>query len=275
MIIDEDTNRDNNSIMKYDRRDTYFGSTALYTSSLVKMSFDSHTIIDEDTNRDNNSIMKYDRRDTYFGSTVLYTSSVVINFHQLKTDLYAQHHHEKDALDQLNQRFHRFVDRIQLLQSQNSKYIAAIADLKREFSGSSSIDVQSDEHYLSIKSNLLTLNIGKVDYEFDLEMFQLQIQIYQHLIETEKQGKNQRILKLEEELKQSASVLITLRTSYAELQRQVENHNVENEDLLKEYLKLTHHLCDVKKQRQKSDLNVETWKSYIEFYKNLRSHTER
>jgi len=232
-------------------------------------------MIDEDKNIDKNLIMKYDRRDTYFGSTVRYTSSVVINFNQLQTDLQTQHQHEKDELTQLNQRFHRFVDHIQLLQSQNLKYITAIEDLKQEFSGRNSIDVQSDEHYLSIKSNLFTLNIGKVDYEFDFELFQLQIEIYQYLIEIEQQGKDQRILKLEEELKQSESDLITLTTSYAELQRQIENQNIENENLFNQYLKLTHHLCDIKKQRNKSDLNVETLKSYIEFYKNLRSHTGR
>jgi chromosome segregation ATPase len=238
------------------------------------MSYELRSIIDEDNNNDNNATVAY-QRSTHFGATVQSTSSVVINIRQLQTDLQTQHQHDKDALIELNQRFQLFIDRIQSLQSENLKYLTTIADIRRQFSGISSTDVQWEESYFTSKSNLSSVYHAKVDYEWDFELFQLQIEIYRQLIEIEQQSKDKRILMLEDELKQSASMLITLRTSYEALQRNVENLHVESEDLYKQYLILTHDWCNVKKQRKKWDLSIETLKSYIGFYKNLRSYSMR
>jgi hypothetical protein len=239
------------------------------------MSFDPHTIIEEENEEDNNSLVSYNRRNVHLGSNVLYKSSVVLNLRQLQTDLQAQHQHEKVALNELNQRFHLFVDRTHLLQAQNSKYLAEIVNYRRQSSGFSSNDFQWTEHHHSQKSDLTTLCNAKVDCESDFDLFQLHIGIYQQLIDVEQHWKDKRYLKLEQELKHSASDLHTLRISCTELERQIESLYAERTDIFNQYLTVTHDWCLVKKQRKKWYLNVETLKSYVGFYKNLRSHSVR
>jgi len=198
---------------------------------------------------------------------------VIINLRQLQTDLVTQHQHDKAALTELNQHFQSFVDRVQRLQSQNSKYLQAIADFRRQSAGISIIDARWDEGYLSIKRDLLAIENAKVDYEWDYELCHLQIAIYKQRIAIEQQWEGKRSLALEDELKQSASVLTGLRSSYGELQRKVGSLYVECDDLLKHYLTLSHDWCVVKKQGHKRHLNLEATKSYIAFYKNLRAYT--
>jgi chromosome segregation ATPase len=234
------------------------------------MSSDPHN----NSNKENTSVVTY-RRNAHFGSSIQYTSSVFVNIQQLQTDLQTQYQHEKDALNELNQRFHQFIDRVQLLESQNSKYLAEVIALRRQSSGDSGIDIQMHERFLHAKSDLSTSRIAKVDYESDLEWFQLQIGIYQQLIDTEQQWKDKRCLKLEQELKQWASELIALRTSYAELERTAGHQYAERDNVFKQYMTLTYDWCNLKKQRRRWDVSVDTLKNYIAFYKNLRSYSTR
>jgi chromosome segregation ATPase len=235
------------------------------------MSFDSRTIND----KSNKSVVTYSHRDIhgeYFGH---YISSVILNMRQLQTDLHTQHQYDKGALTELNKSFQLFVDRVQLLQSQNTKYRAAIADIRRQSSGFDGIDTRWNEGYLAINRDLSTVRNAKVDYKWDFEWHQLQIAVYKQLIAIEQQWKDKRALILDEELKQSAAVLNGLRTSYAEVQQKVDRFHAECDDLLKQYLTLTHDWCIVKKQGNKLNVTIETLKSYILFYKNLRSYTRK
>ncbi|CAF1562512.1 unnamed protein product, partial [Adineta steineri] len=68
------------------------------------------------SNKNNNS------SNTNLGSTDQHTSSLFINIQQLQTGIQVQHQHEKESLNELNQRFHHFIDRVRLLESQNLKY---------------------------------------------------------------------------------------------------------------------------------------------------------
>lgn len=222
-----------------------------------------------------NSAVSYQRRDTYFGVVVESTSSVVNNLRKLQTDLQHQHQHDKQSLTELNQRFQVFVERIQVLQSQNSKYRIAIADLRRQYSGVDTIDVKWEENYFSLKSNFSSISDATIDYEYDYEFYQLIILIYQKLIDIDQHSKDNRVLLLEDELKQSTSALISLRGSYGELQREVEHYHAESQDLLKQYLTLSNNWCSMKKQQKKWNLNVASLKSYIAFYKNLLSQSTR
>jgi chromosome segregation ATPase len=231
------------------------------------MSIESRRIIDEGNNND--SMTAY-QRNTHFGSAIQYTSSIVVNLRQLQTDLQSQHQHDKDTLNELNQRFQIFIDRIQTLQSQNSKYLLAIAELRRQFTGVSTSDIE--QNYSSSRTNFSSIYSTKIDYESDYELFRFQSDIYQRLIEIEQQSKDRRIVKLEEELKQSKSILINTRTSYEQLQKEIENIYADNADLTKQYLALTHEWCSMRKQRKKWDLSMETLKSYVGFYRNLRSN---
>jgi len=112
---------------------------------------------------------------------------VAVNIRQVRTDLHAQNQHERHALTELNERFRLFFDHVQVLESQNSKYAAQIADLRQQSFGISSIDAQS-EHYLHLQSDLATFSYEKVDYAFDFELFQLQIEIYRQMIDVEQRG---------------------------------------------------------------------------------------
>lgn len=205
------------------------------------------------------------QRHTHFGSLVQQTSSVVINFQKLQDDLQTQYQHDKHTLNELNQRFQIFIDRIQHLQTQNSEYINAIANLRRQLS-SIGVSTEFEESFFSLKANLQSAQEFNADFEWDYELFQLQISIYKKLLEIEQQSKDQRMIQLENELKQSFSTLNHLRSSY----EQMASVYSEGDQLFKQYLALTQDWCNVKKQKTRSDLNLQIIKSYISFYKNLR-----
>jgi uncharacterized coiled-coil DUF342 family protein len=219
----------------------------------------------------NNTVFTSHHREVHTEPSGHYISSVVINLRQLQTDLRAQHQHDKQALNELNKGFQHFVDRVQQLQAQNSRYQIAIADLRRQYSGVS-IDTKWDEGYFALRRDLSAINNARIDYEWDFELCQLQIAIYKQLIGIEQQWEGKRTSMLEDELKQSSSVLHGLRTSYAEMHRKVESLYGECDDLFKQYLTATHDWCIVKKQRDKGRLHMDSLKGYIAFYKNLRSY---
>ena len=236
------------------------------------MSYEKRVVV---VNEGNNSAVADNRRDANFGSSVQFTSSVVINLRKLQSELNSQHQHDKSALTELNQRFHLFVDRVHHLQTQNSQYLATIAELKRRISGDSHFDVQWDERYFSMRSDVLVVQDGRLDYIWDYEMFQLQIAIYRQLIELEQQWKSKQSSVLEDELKQSASALVTIRSSYGEVQRSVEGLRLECDNLFKHYMSLTQDWSSIKKKRNKWELSLETLKSSIAFYKNISSYSKR
>ncbi|UJR08457.1 hypothetical protein I4U23_012727 [Adineta vaga] len=252
------------------KRNQIFQSTYKEEEEEEEMSFDTHTSRDTD----HNSVATY-RRNDHFGPTIQYTSSVFVNVQQLQHDLLSQHQHEKEALNELNQRLGLFVDRVHLLESQNAKYSTDVAELRRQSSGESGIDVHWNERYLNIKSDLSSLHYSKADCDSDYEWYQLQIGIYQQLIDTEQQWRDKRLMKLDHEMKQFASDLTMLRNSYGELERTTGNQYAERDNVLKHYLSLTHDWCNMNKQRKKGNMSLDMLKSYIAFYKKIRSHSTR
>ena len=234
------------------------------------MSYESRETIEMSNTRENQSMISSYQRNTYFGSTVQQTSAMIIELPKLRIDLEEQRQREKSALHELNQRFQLFVDRIQSLQNQNAKYLIQIAERRGQISGVSTSHVE--EGYVSYRSNYSSIASTRIDSEWDFELYQLQIGIYQRLIEIEQQTKDQRIPILENELKQIQSTLISVRSSYEQLQKVVDNLHVENARLLQQYFGLTNEWCSVRKQRKKWDLNMETLRSYVGFYKNLRGN---
>ncbi|CAF1675345.1 unnamed protein product, partial [Adineta ricciae] len=236
-----------------------------------KMSYDTNKSQQE---KENTALVSY-RRNAHFGSSVQYTSSIVINLRRLQNDLKTQHEHEREALNELNQRFSVFVDRVQALESQNSKYRSELANLRRTSSGDSGIDLQWNERYFSARSDLTALHHATLDCESDLDWYHAQVGIYQQLIDTEQQWRDKRLAKLEQELKQAAAELNTLRLSYTDLERLSINQYGERDEVFKQYLAVSYDLCNVKKQRKKWNLNLETLKNYIAFYKNIRSFSAK
>ncbi|CAF0983931.1 unnamed protein product [Rotaria sordida] len=92
------------------------------------------------------------------------------------------------------------------------------------------------------------------------------------LIQIRKQSSDEQRLKLEQELDQSSSVLLNLRTSYAELRQEIENLRSAHEDTFKQYLTVSQNWSSSKKQTNKLKLNIQSFKKQLVLYKNLRSH---
>ncbi|CAF0923332.1 unnamed protein product [Rotaria sordida] len=221
------------------------------------------------------SRVSYNRSGGQFVSTFRCQIFSSINIEKLQVDLQSQHQHEKDALTELNQRFRAFIDRVQQLELQNSRYLTEIENLQRNLSGLGSIDSSWDERYHSQNSNLSILCHEKIDFDLDFELYQLQNIIYELLIETGQEKSDRRISSLEEELKQSSSQLNSLRTSCRELEHEIERVHAERESLLKQYFSLTHDWCNIIRQRKHWNVTLDSLKSEIAFYKKIRSYSGR
>ncbi len=222
-------------------------------------------ISNQNNKKDDNSIAAYQYQAVQVNYTVYGISSVFSNVQQLQTELSARYQREKHALTELNQRFRVFVDRVQQLESENAKYIALLTGYQPTIR---IIGTESEECYLGVQSDLMTANYQKVDYDLEFELFQLQIGTYKQWIN----WKDEQRLKFEQELNQSSSVLTNLRTSYAELGREVESVHAALKNTFQKHLRVTHDWCQSKKQTIASQLSVQALKNQIVFYKNLRSY---
>jgi chromosome segregation ATPase len=223
-------------------------------------------ISNQNNKKDDTSIATYQYHAVQLNHTVYGTSSAFANFQQLRTELSAQYQREKHELAELNQRFRVFVDRVQQLESENAKYIALLAEYQP---GIRIIGTESVECYLGVQSDLMTINYQKVDYELEFQLFQLQIGTYKQWIN----WKDEQRLKFEQDLNQSSSILTNLRTSYAELGREVESVRTALENTFQQHLRVTHDWCQSKKQTMALQLSVQALKNQTVFYKNLRSYS--
>jgi hypothetical protein len=97
--------------------------------------------------------------------------------------------------------------------------------------------------------------------------------MFRELINIEQQGKNGRRLKLELQLKESASALAILRASYAKLEQENNGLRAACEGLYQQYLRQTNNWCSMKKQRKKSELSVQALKRQLVYYKKIRSYS--
>ncbi|CAF1082165.1 unnamed protein product [Adineta steineri] len=219
------------------------------------------------SNKNNNS------SNTNLGSTDQHTSSLFINIQQLQTGIQVQHQHEKESLNELNQRFHHSIDRVRLLESQNLKYRTKLTAIRKQPFDDN--DIKSIEHFSNIKSELSKQYNATIDCKSDFEWSQLQIGIYQKWIDIEQQQKGKQLSELEQELKQVVSNLNILHKSYAELERTAKNQYVERDNLFTQYLTLTHNWCNQKAKRKKYDQSMELLKNNIVFYKNLSAYIAR
>jgi hypothetical protein len=232
---------------------------------VIKMSFG------KDSNETGTSVVTYERHEEHFQSSAYSTSSLAISIQQLQNELQTQYQHDKHALTELNQRFRLLIDRIQLLESQNLKYAAQIEEFRQQL-----FDITDwNKRYVYLQSDLTTISDIKVDYEFEFELAQLQIGIYRQLIDVEQQWKYEQRLKLEQEVKESASALVTIRASYTKLEQENTSIYAAREDKLKQCLSVTHDWCSTKKQRKKQELSVQILKRQLVCYKNLHSYSKQ
>lgn len=225
-----------------------------------------------DENRRNETTVTYHHRDAQSDIAPSYTSTLFVQLQQLQKDLQVQYQNEKHELTTLNDRFRHFIDRVQKLEAANAKYLAQLANYRGPPPDFGGADIEWNERYLHLQSDLTAINHGMLDFGLEVEMYQLQAAIYQQLIDVEQQYKDDRHIKLEQELNQTSAALNSLRVSNAELGREVENLFTARDDAYKQYLRLTHEWSRLKKQSKEWDLNKQLLKNQIAFYKSLRSH---
>lgn len=236
------------------------------------MSFESRIVHSEHSSENYGSAAAFEHREQHSSVATFTASSLVISIRQLQTEFEAQYQHDRRELTELNQRFRLLLERVQLLESYNSKYLIQIAEL-RQASGHGQIDTKWSESYLFLQTDLSSISNTKVDFEFDYELSQLQIGIYQQLFDLEQQWKGDSRLKLEQELKQSSSTLLAVRASYAELEREIAGLQATREDSLKQYLRVTQEWGSLKKEKKKWSMSLQTLKNQVACYKNLRSYS--
>ena len=211
----------------------------------------------------------------YPNYAIYYISTMFVNIQQVKTNLNAQYQHEKHEFIQLNERLRFFIDRVQQLELQNAKYVAILADFRQQSSGICIFGTEVDERYVHLQADLMAVNYKKIDYEFEFELFQMHSEIYKQLIHVINQSNDEQRLKLQQELDQSSSTLINLRTSYAQLEKKIESLHAEREDTFQQYLKVADNWSHWKKQITELKASVQALKNQHVFYKNLRSHVTR
>ena len=239
------------------------------------MSSNETRLISTVDQRNNGAVVSYNFPAVSVASTTMYTSSLIVNLQQLQTDLHAQYQQEKNTLTELNRHFRLFIEHVQGLESQNSKYISLLVDLRRQTPHTAGFDDQWSHSYLHLQAELTKMSRSKGDHDLEVELFQMQIGIYRQLIDVEQQRKDDQRVKLEQELKQSSSALNTLRKSYTEAEQEVERLSAARLDLSNKYLRLTHDWHNVKKQGNEWQLSTQSLKACIQFYKNLRSSSGR
>lgn len=226
----------------------------------------------EESSANYGSVGAYEQHEGHQLAISAYTSSLVVSIRQLQTEFEAQYQHDKRDLTELNQRFRLLLERIQLLESQSSKYLIQIAEL-RQAASFGNIDTQWSERYLYLQTDLTTISETKVDLEFDYELNQLQIGIYQQLLDLEQQWTSDSRSKLELELKQSSANLANLRSSYTDLEREIAGLYASREDSLRQYMAVTQKWGSLRKEKKKYNSNLTTLKNQVQCYKNLRTYS--
>ncbi|CAF1139651.1 unnamed protein product [Adineta ricciae] len=221
----------------------------------------------QDEKEDDSSIDTYQCQVASLDYTVNYISSAFTNVQELQTEFSTQYQHEKYTLTELNKRLQAFVDYVQQLESENAKYIELLANCRPD---NCIIDTASEQCYLGVQSNLMQINQEKVNYDLEFELSQLQIGTYKHVFN----WKDERRLKLEQELNQSSSTLADLRTAYGDMERQVDSVCAIWKNTFQQHLTIIHDWCQSKKETFALLLRTQALKNQMAFYKEFVSYSK-
>jgi chromosome segregation ATPase len=235
------------------------------------MSNPSIVTCEEHGRETDNTVAVYDPLDECPKYTLHFVSSMFANVQQLKTDVNVEYQHDKHDLNQLNKSMNLFVNGVQQLELQNAQYVTKLADFRRHLFHIHSFGSDLDKRYVHMQADLMALKNEKINYEFEYELYQMQIEIHRQLIDITNQSSDKEGLKLQQELDQSSTMLISLRTSYGELQKNIEGLHAEREDTFKQYLKVAKTWGCWKKQTNVLKVNLQALRNQHVFYKELRA----
>ncbi|CAF3318205.1 unnamed protein product [Rotaria socialis] len=202
-----------------------------------------------------------------------YISPLSVKMEQLKTSFSTDYQHEKYSLTELNQRFRYMLDHIHRLEMERSKYIAKVAELRQK-SVMASINGKEKQQLALLKADVTKINYAKFDCESEVELFELQTQMYQQMAQIGQQSIEQERLKFEHEVNQSTSALASLRASYAAMERTVGTLRTTFRDTIKQYTVVAKDLAVVKKQARALQFSLQMGKLEIKFSKALYSKTD-
>ncbi|CAF1254177.1 unnamed protein product [Rotaria magnacalcarata] len=202
-----------------------------------------------------------------------YMSPLLVKMEQMKTNFSTDHQYEKYSLTELNQRFRYMLDHIHRLETERSKYIDKLAELRHK-AFIASINGKEKQQLTLLKADVVDINCAKLDCESDVEFFQLQTQMYQQVTQVGQQSIEQERLKLEHEVNQSTSALASLRSSYAAMEHTIETLRTAFRDTIKQYTMVAKNLSVVKKQTKALRFSLQIGKIEIQFSKALYSKTD-
>jgi hypothetical protein len=238
------------------------------------MSSISSSITGEHNTQDHNAMAEYLPLGEDPSYATSYVSSMFASVEQIENTINVEYQHERHELIRLNESLSLFINKVQQLELQNAKYVAKLADFRRQ-SHISVLNVEWNERHIHLQTDLESVSYEKFDYEFEFQLFQMQTEIYKQLIHIVDRSSNEQHLKLQHELDESSSSLVIIRTSYTELQNKLTGLRAEREDKFQQYLKVANSWSHSKKQISVLNVNVQALKNQYAFYKGIRSNVAR
>ncbi|CAF2051323.1 unnamed protein product [Rotaria magnacalcarata] len=216
------------------------------------------------------SSVEYNRIEKHSNYMVYNIMPTFVKMEQLKTMYNADHQHELHALTELNERFRSMLDYIYHLETQNSKYVSKLIELRRR-AFLDSVNGRQSTELTDMHADVMEVSYAKINYESELELFQVQSKMYQQMAQFGQHSIDQRRVNLEQELNQSGSALANLRTSYALMEQTVAGLRANLKDTLRQYMSLTKEWSSLKKQTKELKCSLQMINIQIQFSKTIYS----
>ncbi|CAF3336261.1 unnamed protein product [Rotaria socialis] len=219
------------------------------------------------------SSVEYNRIEKPSNYMVYNITPTFVKIEQLKTMYSADHQHEVHALSELNERFRSMLDYIYQLETQNSKYISKLIELRRKVF-LASVNGKLSTELTDLHADVREVSYAKISYESEFELFQVQSKMYQQMAQFGQPSVDQGRVKLEQELNQSGSTLANLRTSYASMEQTVVGLRANLKDTLRQYMALTKEWSSLKKQTKELKCSLQVINIQIQFSKTIYSKAD-
>ena len=195
---------------------------------------------------------------------------------QITDNLRVQHQREKQELNDLNDRFRGYLDRVKVLENKNAYLTGALDDITKSWGAASqAVIAQYGGKLDRLRQDLNGSMLDEAAYQARLHRSRYNIDNYQTLVNDESAWNQRQEYKREQlktELEHSCNELAYLRKSHAETEDQVKNLLKQKEDQLNEIDRLNEQAYRTTLERIKVDLQVQTLREEIPFVNDLYSH---
>ena len=231
------------------------------------MPSDSHDITEVEETEDSLSIITYRFIQETPCCHIDYVSPALTKIEELETVLVTDHQREQCSLKELNKKFRHMIDHVRQLESQNAKYMVKVAELRRQaFIMNTTCKKSCEINHMH--ADVMRLNYDTVRYEAQVEYFEMESQVYQQVAQFEPLS----VVKLQQELKESAADLAEIRKEYVALEQQVANERATCRNTMHQYMTLAKDLTVIKKQTKELKFSMQLVKYQTEFFRTLYSY---